>query len=88
MIFDDLKIVIFYLGLSKDYGLCMDYGWIMDDHLAHASASIVEDVLDLVQLCHPVLYLYGLPPCYICFFCDPVIACFGLTPCSSISKLH
>ena len=70
MIFDDLKIVIFYLGLSKDYGLCMDYGWIMDDHLAHASASIVEDVLDLVQLCHPVIYtlIFFWRPCYICFF--------------------
>ena len=59
MILDDLKIYsdIFIWGYLKIN--------IMDDHLAHASASIVEDVLDLVQLCHPVIYLYGWPPCYI-----------------------
>ena len=44
----------------------------MDDHLAHASASIIEDVLDLVQLCHPVIYT-------LIFFGDPVIYVFFVT---------
>ena len=66
MILDDLKIYsdIFIWGYLKIN--------IMDDHLAHASASIVEDVLDLVQLCHPVIYT-------LIFFGDPVIYVFFVT---------
>ena len=40
------------------------------DHLPHASAGIVEDVLDLVQLCHPVIYFFAT---LLYFFCHPVI---------------
>ena len=54
---------------SKDRDI-LDYSKDNFDHLAHASASIVEDVLDLMQLGHPVMS-----------FKDVIhILCFGTTP--------